>query len=394
MNKNWKYGTLNDAVTKGSSNISLNKIKDEDGEYPVFGAKGFVKSVSFFQQDKEYLAIIKDGAGIGRVSKQPKKSSVLATMQYLIPKDGFDIGFIEYFLNSIDFEKHRTGSTIPHIYFKDYKDERFPILPLNEQKRIVAILDEAFAGIDTAIANTEKNLANARELFESYLNSVFSSKGKGWVETKLKNICNIKHGFAFKSQFFVEKSDYVVLTPGSFFESGGFRDQGKKTKYYQGEIPDGYIMEKGNFLIAMTEQAVGLLGSSLIVPESNRYLHNQRLGLVELFDGVEWHNDFFFHQFNTRQFRDAVQATASGVKVRHTSPKKLGEIDICFPSTIVEQRETADKLNDLLEETKRLATIYQQKLISLTELKQSLLQIAFSGELTAEGDKLMDEAVA
>jgi type I restriction enzyme S subunit len=126
MKQGWKYGTLDDAVKKGSSNIALNKIKDEKGNYPVFGAKGFVKNVSFFHQEQEYLAIIKDGAGIGRVSKHPKNSSVLATMQYLIPKEGFDISFVGYFLNSIDFEKHRNGSTIPHIYFKDYKAEQFP----------------------------------------------------------------------------------------------------------------------------------------------------------------------------------------------------------------------------------------------------------------------------
>ncbi len=158
--KNWKYGTLEDAVNKGSSNISLNKIKDEVGEYPVFKAKGFAQNVSFFHQEKEYLAIIKDGAGIGRVSKHPAKSSVVATMQYLIPKEEFDIGFVQYFLNGIDFQKHRKGSTIPHVYFKDYKNEVFPLLPLKEQKRIVAILDRAFKNIDYKTPTISDNNLN------------------------------------------------------------------------------------------------------------------------------------------------------------------------------------------------------------------------------------------
>ncbi|MEH1835052.1 MAG: hypothetical protein V7L29_24085 [Nostoc sp.] len=111
-----------------------------------------------------------------------------------------------------------------------------------------------------------------------------------------------------------------MLTLGSFYESGGYRDQGNKTKYYIREIPNGFILKKSDFLFAMTEQAVGLLGSSLIVPESDKFLHNQRLGLVQITNGFEWHNDFFFHQFNTRIFRSAVQSSASGVKVRHTSP--------------------------------------------------------------------------
>ena len=86
LTSNWVYGTLEDIVNKGSSNISLNKVKEDDGEYQLFSAKGYNKNISFFHQEKEYLAIIKDGAGIGRVSKHPAKSSVVATMQYLIPK--------------------------------------------------------------------------------------------------------------------------------------------------------------------------------------------------------------------------------------------------------------------------------------------------------------------
>jgi len=162
LSKSWEYGILEDAVKKGSSNISLNKIKDDEGVYPVFSAKGFAKNVSFFQQEQEYIAIIKDGAGIGRVARYPAKSSVVATMQYLIPKDGFDIGFIEYFLRGIDFEKHRSGSTIPHVYFKDYKSEAFPLIPLPEQQRIVEILDKAFVAIDKARQNAERNLRNGK----------------------------------------------------------------------------------------------------------------------------------------------------------------------------------------------------------------------------------------
>lgn len=186
--KDWGYGTLEDAVKKGSSNISLNKIKDDEGNYPVFSAKGFAKNVSFFQQEQEYLAIIKDGAGIGRVAKYPAKSSVVATMQYLIPKDGFDIGFIEYFLRGIDFEKHRSGSTIPHVYFKDYKREAFPLIPLPEQQRIVEILDKAFVAIDKAKQNAEQNLRNAKELFKNQLSEAFENSD--WKNRALGKIAN------------------------------------------------------------------------------------------------------------------------------------------------------------------------------------------------------------
>jgi len=200
MKQGWEYCQLEDAVKKASSNISINKIKNEDGDYPVFAAKGFVQNVSFYHQYEDYLAIIKDGAGIGRVSKHPAKSSVVATMQYLIPKNGFDIDFIKYFLEGIDFEKHSNGSTIPHIYFKDYKSEKFSKIPLSEQQRIVSILDKAFSAIERSRKNAEQNLKNARELFESYLQGVFEKKGDGWETSTLGEVCSLYQGIAINAK--------------------------------------------------------------------------------------------------------------------------------------------------------------------------------------------------
>jgi type I restriction enzyme, S subunit len=307
--------------------------------------------------------------------------------------------YLFWFLQSESFKNQilrlASRTAQPDITHKIFKEQIIFVPPLSEQKRIVAILDEACEGIDRAIANTKKNLANSRELFESYLNAIFTQKGDGWIEKKLQDICSIKHGFAFKGEFFTaEKSDYILLTPGSFYESGGYRDQGEKTKYYIGEIPDSFILKKDDFIFAMTEQAVGLLGSSLIVPESDKFLHNQRLGLVKVVNEFEWHNDFFFYQFNTKKFRSAVQSSASGVKVRHTSPKKLGAISICFPSTIAEQKAIADNLNELYTETQRLEAIYRQKITALNELKQSILQKAFTGELTADTPKTAKQEIA
>ena len=269
-----------------------------------------------------------------------------------------------------------------------------PLPPLPEQKRIVAILDEAFAGIATAVANTEKNLANARELFESYLNAVFTQKGEGWAEKPLAELCNIKHGFAFKSEFFSNHGDYIMLTPGNFYESGGYRDRGEKQKYYCGEIPRDYVLEKGDMLVAMTEQAAGLLGSPILIPESDKFLHNQRLGLVIKKPGVAWTNEFFFHVFNTHKVRKEIHDSASGVKVRHTSPTKIGEIVVSFPISVAEQCAIVSKLNDLSSETHRLQSVYQHKRTTLAALKQSLLHKAFSGALTAQPVSVLQEAVA
>ena len=134
---------------------------------------------------------------------------------------------------------------------------------LPEQRRIVGILDEALDGIATAKANAEKNLQNARALFESHLNSAISQRGEGWTERPLAELCDIKHGFAFKSEFFTDRGDFVMLTPGNFYESGGYRDRGEKQKYYCGEIPSGYVLAEGDMLVAMTEQAAGAVSRVL-----------------------------------------------------------------------------------------------------------------------------------
>jgi type I restriction enzyme S subunit len=273
------------------------------------------------------------------------------------------------------------GAAQQNVSTKDIAEIRLHVPPLPEQQRIVTILDQAFEGIATATTNAEKNLANARELFDSTLESIFTCKGASWIEMKLEALCDIKHGFAFKSEFFSDKGDYVLLTPGNFYESGGYRDRGEKQKYYRGDIPKGYILNQGDLLVAMTEQAEGLLGSPIIVPEPNKFLHNQRLGLVTRKPNAPWGNEFFFYVFNTKTVRREIHKSGSGVKVRHTSPTKIGEVTVSFPTSLSEQHSIVAKLKSVHEETQRLEAIYQQKLAALDELKKSILHQAFSGQL-------------
>jgi type I restriction enzyme S subunit len=133
-------------------------------------------------------------------------------------------------------------------------------------------------------------------------------------------------------------------------------------------------------LVAMTEQATGLLGSPILVPETDKFLHNQRLGLVTAKRAVPWLNEFFFHVFNLAAVRQAIHDSASGTKVRHTSPTKIGAVRAWFPP-VAEQKRIAVQLDDLAAETQRLTRIYEQKLAALVALKKSLLHQAFSGEL-------------
>ena len=139
---NWKTVRLGDVCEKGSSNIAQNEIADNCGEYPIYGAAGFIKNVDFYKQEKPYIGIVKDGAGVGRISVHPAKSSLIGTMQYIFPNEDVDINFLASFLRFQNLGRFYTGATIPHIYFKDYKEIKFKLPPLETQKQIAAQLDK------------------------------------------------------------------------------------------------------------------------------------------------------------------------------------------------------------------------------------------------------------
>lgn len=147
-----------------------------------------------------------------------------------------------------------------------------------------------------------------------------------WPTTRLGEHFRVKHGYAFKGEYFDSEGTYVLLTPGSFNEEGGYRDQGEKTKFYTGDVPEGYVLDEGDLLVAMTEQTPGLLGSSAWIPESGRLLHNQRLGRIVDLDERRLSKRFLYYLFNTKEVRDQISATATGGKVRHTAPERIAQV--------------------------------------------------------------------
>ncbi|GGD99076.1 restriction endonuclease subunit S [Planktosalinus lacus] len=383
MKQGWEYCQLEDVVKKGSSNISLNKIKGEDGEFPVFAAKGYVQNVSFFDQEEEYLAIIKDGAGIGRVSKHPSKSSVVATMQYLIPKKGFDINFIKYFLEGIDFEKHRSGSTIPHIYFKDYKSEKFPKVPLPEQQHIVSILDEAFSAIDKAKANTEQNLKNAAALFESYLQGVFSEIFHSNETKKIKELAKVVGGYSFKSKDFKKSGKYQVIRMGNV-RPGIIREN--ENPVFIDKIDEKVLsratLHPNDVIITQTGTKNKRDYGFTVIIEKTNYLLNQRIAAIRF---TKLYLPKFFLYFSwTDLFKDQYFANETGtVGQGNVGIKAITDSKVPF-IPLDQQEKIVEKIDTILVETQKLETIYQKKIDDLEELKKSILQKAFAGELKAE----------
>ena len=95
-----------------------------------------------------------------------------------------------------------------------------------------------------------------------------------WCDCTLGNLVDVKHGYAFLGEHFGSAGSHIVLTPGNFFDEGGFKKKGDREKWYTGPIPEDYVLKEGDLIVAMTEQAEGLLGSSAIVPHGGLYLHN------------------------------------------------------------------------------------------------------------------------
>ena len=183
-----------------------------------------------------------------------------------------------------------------------------------------------------------------------------------WATVKFSELFRVKHGYAFKSSFFDTSGEFVLLTPGSFHEEGGYREQGEKTKFYTGDIPEDFLLNEGDLLVAMTEQAPGLLGSSAWIPQSNRFLHNQRLGRIVDLNKRRLDQRFLYYLFNTRSVRAQIAGSASGTKVRHTAPERIGRVEVKLPP-VEAQRTIAATLtayDELMENNRRRMELLEE----------------------------------
>ncbi len=174
-----------------------------------------------------------------------------------------------------------------------------------------------------------------------------------WKEQKLGSLIKIKHGFAFKGEFFSDSGNFVLLTPGNIFPEGGIKLKGEKEKYYLGEFPVEYLMKKNDLLVVMTDltQTASILGGAMLIPEDGKYLHNQRLGLVTIKDENELDKRFLYCYLNWQYFRDQVKGSSNGATVKHTSPDRIYKCKINLPPLPVQQKIAAilSAYDDLIE---------------------------------------------
>jgi type I restriction enzyme, S subunit len=299
-------------------------------------------------------------------------------VSYRTNPNELDNDFLLYAFQSSDLQNQikafASGSTVQHMRVPDTKALQIYLPPIGEQKRIVAIVDQAFEAIDVAIENTKQNLANARELFESYLNDVFTQKGHGWHKRKLEDICTITSKLVDPRQ--PEFIDLAHVGAGNMtYLTGDLIDV--KTAREEELISGKFLFDKTMVLYSKIRPYLmkacrpdfqGLCSADVYPLLPNDGLLNR---------------GFLFHLLMSRNFTDYAIAGSDRAGMPKVNRDHLFRYITWIPS-VSEQIKITKKIDKLAAETQRLEAIYRQKLAALTELKQSILQKAFTGELTAD----------
>jgi type I restriction enzyme S subunit len=267
-----------------------------------------------------------------------------------------------------------TGATVQGVKLPFVKSLQIPVPPLPEQQRIVGILDEAFEGIATAKANAEKNLQNARAIFESHLNDVFTRRGKGWVDRTLDQVCIVERGSSPRpiKEYFTTESDGVNWIKIGDTEEGGKYVYTTAQKITPEGAKQSRFVKEGDFILTNSMS----YGRPYIMKTSG-YIHD---GWFVLRLNMAIDTDYFYYLLSSPVVQSQFASLASGSVVKNISGDLVKKAVLPIPP-LEHQHIIVEKLLTMSEETQRLESIYQQKLAALEALKKSLLNQAFIGEL-------------
>lgn len=401
MKSGWQWKPLGDVCKTGSGGTPLKDKKEyyEGGTIPwlmsgevsqdeIRGATRFItqeglenSAAKMFPKDTVLVAMY--GATAGQVGILRFEATTNQAVCGILPNKQFLPKFLFYFLLSKKDElvAQATGNAQPNISQIKIKNTDVPILPLPEQQRIIGILNEAFEGLAIATANAEQNLHNARALFESHLQSVFTHQGKGWMEKRLEEVLVVQpqNGWSPPAAYHAD-SGTPVLTLSSVT---GFVFRSDKIKFTSA-VTDSrarYWVRNGDFLITRsnTPELVGHVAIASGIEKPTIY---PDLIMRMNPDPAKVLTEFLYFQMRTPELRKEITGRAQGANptMKKVSNEAVRTLPICVPP-IPEQQRVVNQLDALAAETQRLEAIYRHKLAALGELKKSLLHQAFSGAL-------------
>ncbi|OWV16915.1 restriction endonuclease subunit S [Fibrobacter sp. UWH1] len=362
MKQKWIVKRIEDICEKASSNIAQNKLEGITGDYPVFGASGFVQNADFYHRDSEYIGIVKDGSGVGRVNLYPAYSSLLGTMQYVLPKNGNDIRYIAYALKSLNLASFASGVAIPHIYFKDYGKCELPVPPKDEQERIVAELDLLNGVLEKQKAQLKELDTLAQSIFYDMFGDPIENS-KGWEERKLgdvsRSITDGDHMPPPKSKSgipFITISDVDKDSRSIDFSSTYYVPQ----EYYD-KIKENRKAEVGDVLYTVT----GSYGIPILVKENRIFCFQRHIALIKL--GPDLVAQFLCYWALCASVKAEADKVATGIAQKTVGLNSIRNFSIILPPLSLQQ-VFADKIASI---EKQKASINQsiaetQKLLDYT----------------------------
>ena len=349
MKQGWGIKKIKDICDKASSNIAQNKITELNGDYPVFGASGFVQNVDFYHRDTDYIGVVKDGSGVGRVNVYPAYSSLLGTLQYILPKEGYALNYVAYALKSLNLAEYASGAAIPHIYFKDYGEETIPVPPREEQERIVAELNCLSGVIEKKREQLRELDALAQSIFYQMFGDPITNE-KGWEVKKLEELCDIINGFAFPSSDFAECNPIKVIKITNVGVNEFISDDSSLPEEYNNM--EGCKVHTGDIVIALTRTIISTGVKRAIVPnEYNESLVNQRVAAILANDRIVSRR-FIYSFLGTDFVRQYILQKATALMQPNLSIRDLRDMPTIYPPLALQQ-DFADKI-EAIEKQKEL----------------------------------------
>ena len=371
MKEGWEYKKLGEVCKIYQPQTIASSLLKEDGKYPVYGASGVISHIDSYHQEENYIAIVKDGSGIGRVTFMPAKSSVIGTMQYILPKEGFNINYIGYCLQSLDLSKYKQGAAIPHIYFRDYGERIVNVTEdIKEQQSIVEYLDSAFAKIDAMKANAEKALNEAKALFQASLKEMLEPKD-GWVTSTLKDECfKITDGTHQTPKYF--QSGYIFLSSKNVtsrkidWDDVKFIDENQHLLMHKRVAP-----QVGDILLAKN----GTTGVAAMVDRDVIFDIYVSLALLRSKGNVT--PEYLLTYVNSPIAKEQFDKRLIGMGVPNLHLGEINQVVITYPKDKTEQAKMTQRIEDLDNVINRLQENFDKISQECDALKQAILKQVF-----------------
>ena len=321
--------------------------------------------------------VIATRVGLGKVCMLGQDTAINQDLRGIIPLNRSQVSerYLFWWFKSIAdcIVAEGTGATVQGVKVPFVKALSVPVPPPAEQQRIVGILDKAFAAMSTARENAEKNLRNARALFESHLESIFTQRGAGWMDKRLEEVGATQTGSTPKT---ADRDNYGNFIP--FVKPADFNRDGSLDYKNHGLTEVGLSQARRVVAESVLMVCIGATIGKCGYCDRNIATNQQVNALTP-------HNSacykFVYYQMLTEDFQRRVLLSSGQTTLPIISKSKWGGLTLAIPSTVREQQLIAAELDALRAETQRLESIYQRKLAALDELKNSLLHQAFSGDL-------------